>query len=181
MLAIAVAAGLAGADVSPAQTAPDAPRVVIEMFTSQGCSSCPPADALLGELAKRRDVVAISLPVDYWDYLGWKDTLADKSFSDRQKLYGKSRGDRQVYTPQAVINGAAHAVGSDRIAIDSAIRVAQPLSVPVKLTRRDGGLRVEIGAAAASGWFRNWPGARWRSAGARTAGVRSAMSMWRAR
>ena len=101
---IALAAGLAGlAGLAPAQSpTPERPtlgcrcrpsRAVVELFTSQGCSSCPTADALLGKLAERDDIIALSLPVDYWDYLGWKDTLANPKFSERQNAYAKARGD----------------------------------------------------------------------------------------
>src|SRR3979411_1410028 len=76
------------------------PRAVVELFTSQGCSSCPPADKVIGELAKDPSIIALSMPIDYWDYLGWKDTLADSRFSARQKAYSRMRGDRDVYTPQ---------------------------------------------------------------------------------
>ena len=93
------------------------PRAVVELFTSQGCSSCPPADKIIGELAKDPSVIALSMPIDYWDYLGWKDTLADARFSARQKAYSQMRGDRDVYTPQVVVNGSAHLVGSDRVGI----------------------------------------------------------------
>ena len=78
------------------------PRAVVELFTSQGCSSCPPADKIIGELAKDPSIIALSMPIDYWDYLGWKDTLADSRFTARQKAYSQMRGDREVYTPQAV-------------------------------------------------------------------------------
>ncbi len=90
---------------------------VIELFTSQGCSSCPPADQLLGEMAGRDDVIALSFNVDYWDYLGWKDTLASPAHTKRQYAYARARGDNKVYTPQAVVNGLRHVVGSrpDRI------------------------------------------------------------------
>ena len=98
------------------------PRAVVELFTSQGCSSCPPADKVLGELAKDPSVIALSLPIDYWDYLGWKDTLADSRFSARQKAYSQMRGDRDVYTPQVIVNGAAHVIGSDRARIEGAIK-----------------------------------------------------------
>jgi hypothetical protein len=112
-------------------------RAVVELFTSQGCSSCPPADKLLGQLAANPDLVAITLPMDVWDYLGWKDTLADPRNTTRWKSYSKSRGDRQVYTPQTVINGAAHALGSDRAAIEKAIvksrQNPQVMSVQVQL------------------------------------------------
>src|ERR1700758_4333241 len=112
------------------------PRAVVELFTSQGCSSCPPADKIIGELAKDPSVIALSMPIDYWDYLGWKDTLADARFSARQKAYSRARGDREVYTPQAVINGSAHVIGSDREGIESAIGATAKtdgvMSVPVE-------------------------------------------------
>src|ERR1700761_4768947 len=101
------------------------PRAVVELFTSQGCSSCPPADKVIGELAKDPSVIALSMPIDYWDYLGWKDTLADSGFSARQKAYSKARGDREVYPPQAIINGSAHVVGSDRDGIENAIDMTE--------------------------------------------------------
>ena len=97
------------------------PRAVVELFTSQGCSSCPPADKILGELAKDPSMIAMSMPIDYWDYLGWKDTLADSRFCARQKAYSQVRGDREVYTPQAVVNGSVHVIGSDRAGIENAI------------------------------------------------------------
>ncbi len=97
------------------------PRALLELFTSQGCSSCPPADKLLGELASDPSVIAISVPIDYWDYLGWKDTLAIPGHSSRQRAYARVRGDRQVYTPQIVVNGTTHVLGSDRTAIERAI------------------------------------------------------------
>src|SRR5258707_6951060 len=113
------AAALAGLALSTPVMAE--PRAVMELFTSQGCSSCPPADKLLGELAEREDLLALSLPVDYWDYLGWKDTLASHDYSERQREYAQSRGDGDVYTPQAVINGSADVVGTDRTAIETAL------------------------------------------------------------
>lgn len=132
--------------------AQERPRAVIELFTSQGCSSCPPADKLMGELAKDSSLIVLSLPVDYWDYLGWKDTLAHSAFTYRQKAYSATRGDRQVYTPQAVVNGAIHAVGSDRAAIDKAIGATreQPsvLAVDLRIETREGGLRAVLPAAA---------------------------------
>jgi hypothetical protein len=114
------------------------PRAVVELFTSQGCSSCPAADHLLGELSKDPDVLALSLPIDYWDYLGWKDTLADARHTARQRAYSAMRGDRAVYTPQIVINGIAQALGSDKSAIERAVaqshRNAAVLSIPVTLS-----------------------------------------------
>ena len=121
--------------------AADQPRAVIELFTSQGCSSCPPADALLGKLSDDPSVIALSLAIDYWDYIGWKDTLALPGHANRQKAYSRVRGDRNIYTPQAVISGAAQAVGSDPADIERGIaesrRNAVTLSMPVSLTVAD--------------------------------------------
>jgi len=94
---------------------------VVELFTSQGCSSCPPADALLKKYINRPDVVALSFNVDYWDYLGWKDTLGKPAYSKRQRRYAIARGDGKVYTPQIVTNGMDHAVGSVRRQVDRAM------------------------------------------------------------
>ena len=123
-------------------------RVVVELFTSQGCSSCPAADKLLGELAKDPTVMPISLSVDYWDYLGWKDTLALPGHAKRQRAYAGVRGDRAVYTPQVVINGATHVLGSDKQAIERAVKEARANTqrVPVTVSIADGKLNVEIPA-----------------------------------
>lgn len=126
-------------------------KSVIELFTSQGCSSCPPADALLKHYAERTDVVALSLPVDYWDYLGWKDTLASPRNSQRQRAYAKSRGDGAVYTPQVVVNGVAHVVGSRAGEIEAAIaktdRAFQDHQVPVRFWREGSALVIQTGEA----------------------------------
>jgi hypothetical protein len=117
---------IAGLVLMVGSTTCDAGSVaVIELFTSQGCSSCPPADEILGELAKRSDVVALTLPVDYWDYLGWRDTLASHAFTERQRSYALARGDGQVYTPQVVVNGMAHAVGSRLADIEAAVEATR--------------------------------------------------------
>jgi hypothetical protein len=126
------------------------PRAVIELFTSQGCSSCPPADKLLGQFVSDPSLIPISLPIDYWDYLGWKDTLADPRNSARQRAYSRVRGDREVYTPQVVVNGSVHALGSDKDAIDAAIALSRKdgttLSLPVTMTLADGRLLVGVPA-----------------------------------
>ncbi len=145
-------ASLALALPAAAQTAvSEKPRAVIELFTSQGCSSCPPADKLMTELSRDPTLIVLTLPVDYWDYLGWKDTLAQPSFTYRQKSYSAMRGDRQVYTPQAVINGAAHAVGSERASIDKAILTTRAqagvLSVDVRIEKGDAGLKAVLSAS----------------------------------
>jgi len=114
------------------------PRAVIELFTSQGCSSCPAADQLLAELQADRSLIPLSLPIDYWDYLGWKDTLAIPGHTIRQKAYSQVRGDREIYTPQVVINGIAQAIGSDQAGIESAVAQTRnypsTLSVPVEVS-----------------------------------------------
>jgi hypothetical protein len=129
------------------------PRAVVELFTSQGCSSCPPADEIIGELAKDPNVIALSMPIEYWDYLGWKDTLADSRFSARQKAYSQMRGDRDVYTPQVIVNGSAKVVGSDRAGIDSAIQHTQKaagvMSVPVTMTLSGKHINVSVAASNA--------------------------------
>jgi hypothetical protein len=128
-------------------------RAVIELFTSQGCSSCPAADRLMAEFSHDHSLVALSLAVDYWDYLGWKDTLSLAAHTQRQRGYAKSRGDRQVYTPQAVINGVAHAIGSDRAAIDRAIAQSRAeqhaMEVAVSLSGADG--RITVGLPDSTG------------------------------
>jgi hypothetical protein len=134
--------------VAPHASAQAEPRAVIELFTSQGCSSCPAADKLLGELAADPSLVPISVPIDYWDYLGWKDTLADPRNTARQKGYAHVRGDGQIYTPQVVVNGSVHALGSDKSAIEQAIAKsrkngAMSLSA-VTLTLTDGKLNVAV-------------------------------------
>jgi hypothetical protein len=123
------------------------PRAVIELFTSQGCSSCPPADRLLGELTRDPSLLTLSLAVDYWDYLGWKDTLALHGHSNRERAYAEARGDREVYTPQVVVNGAVHVLGSDKSAIEAAIGQMQrrdALSLPVAIKIADGKVIVNV-------------------------------------
>ena len=128
------------------------PRAVVELFTSQGCSSCPPADRIIGELAKDPSVIALSMPIDYWDYLGWKDTLADSRFSARQKAYSQARGDRDVYTPQVIVNGSVHVIGSDRAKIEGAMadtsKADGVMSVPVSIALA--GKQVTVSVAAST-------------------------------
>jgi hypothetical protein len=136
------------ARAEPPANARAEPRAVIELFTSQGCSSCPAADKVLGELAADRSLVPISVPIDYWDYLGWKDTLADPRNTARQKAYAHARGDGQVYTPQVVVNGSVHALGSDKAAIELAIAKSRKVGAmslsPVTLAFGDGRLNVAV-------------------------------------
>jgi hypothetical protein len=131
------------------------PRAVIELFTSQGCSACPAADKLLADFAKDPTLVPLTLAIDYWDYLGWKDTLALAGHARRQKAYSLMRGDREVYTPQVVVNGTIQARGSDRSGIEEAIsesrRNAATLSLPLTLSIADGRLTVAAPAAPNDG------------------------------
>ena len=126
----------------------DPPRAVVELFTSQGCSSCPPADAVLADLARQKDIVALSFPVNYWDYLGWKDTLAHAAFTERQKAYAHARSDRQVFTPQMIVNGRKSCVGSDRAQIEKSIQAASDgrnaLPVNVDLSEQNGVVSISI-------------------------------------
>lgn len=129
-------------------------KAVIELYTSQGCSSCPPADRLVGTLVDRDDVIALTFPVDYWDYLGWKDTLASPANSARQRAYARARGDGQVYTPQIVIDGRSHAVGSHSSAIKRAITKsnsnAAGARIPLELSIEGDTLVVTAGEAPAN-------------------------------
>jgi hypothetical protein len=114
------------------------PEKVIELFTSQGCSSCPPADRLAERLVEQEDdILTVLLPVDYWDYLGWKDTLASPAHSQRQRAYAARRGDRSVYTPQMVVNGDEHVVGSRERDVRAALARTEPFTADVDLKISD--------------------------------------------
>lgn len=94
------------------------PVAVLELFTSQGCSSCPPADEILGELAKDKRFITLAYHVDYWNYIGWEDTFSQKAHSDLQRQYARANGEKRIYTPQMIINGRTDVVGSYRDEID---------------------------------------------------------------
>ena len=138
-----------------AVTAQNGP-VVIELFTSQGCSSCPPADAMLHDLAKRDDVIALALHVDYWDYLGWRDEFAHPAFSHRQSQYAHTWRKRTVFTPQMVIQGGEYMAGNQAATILQEISRAQgrPARAEIEATRQGGRAAITIrpltGAQAAS-------------------------------
>lgn len=162
LLALAAAAALACA-ARPAAAQIQGP--VVELYTSQGCSSCPPADALLGELARRDDLVALSFHVAYWDYIGWKDTFAVPANAERQKRYAETLKARRVYTPQMVIDGAAHEVGSDRAAVLAEIdRARARPRLDVSLRREDGHVVLRLPAGPADGdatiWLARYDDAR---------------------
>ena len=122
--------------------------VVVELYTSQGCSSCPPADALLGKLAKKDGVIALSLHVDYWDYLGWKDEFANPAFTQRQRRYASVAGSSMIYTPQMVIGGVDHIVGTKGmdLADEVARHLAKPETVDLATQRKGGAIMVRAKA-----------------------------------
>ena len=123
------------------------PRAVVELFTSQGCSSCPKADAMFNELGKRSDVIALAWHVDYWDYIGWPDTFGAAENSDRQRGYAEGWGSARIYTPQMVINGRTGVVGSRDREVAGAIEAAV-LSLPVAVTLKSDMVEVTIGPQA---------------------------------
>ncbi len=124
--------------------------VVVELFTSQGCSSCPPADRFLAELSKTEDVIALAWHVDYWDYLGWVDKFADPSHTERQKHYARSMGEKMIYTPQVIVDGMSHTVGSDAARVLKLINFARDHEPQIELSaKRDDGM-ITIRAEAVS-------------------------------
>ena len=144
------AAALAAAAASPV-SAQEAAPVVVELYTSQGCSSCPPADALFGELTREPGIVALSFHVDYWNYLGWSDPFSNKKFTYRQKGYAMSFRQTGVYTPQMVIQGRRGEVGSDRRSVMQAIadaRKVKPAATVLLETLGGNRLRATVTAAA---------------------------------
>ncbi len=142
----AVAAALIAVPAAGAEVR-DHPKAVLELFTSQGCSSCPPADAKLSELGKQPDVIALAYHVDYWDYIGWADTFGAKLNTDRQKAYAQSWGSSMIYTPELVVNGAKGVVGSRDNEVSSALAAAS-LGVPVAIVLDGDMLDVTVGPQA---------------------------------
>jgi hypothetical protein len=129
--------------------------VLVELFTSQGCSSCPPADQILGELQKREDVVALSFSIDYWDYVGWRDTLATRENTLRQQAYEKVLASHRVYTPQMVVDGAQDVVGNQRkdviAAVERRLNETRGKRVPIVITQKGDEVQVRIGALPGGG------------------------------
>ena len=148
--ALVLAALACAAGVSSALAQSVGPKTVVELFTSQGCASCPPADEKLVELSRDPDILALTLPVDYWDYLGWQDTLAHPDHTARQRGYAAARGDRMVFTPQMVVNGAFACIGSKPQEVAAALEKAQaqdaPVSVPVSVDVAGGEAEIRVGA-----------------------------------
>lgn len=142
---IAAALGLAtlAASLQAAQAQTVRPKAVVELFTSQGCASCPPADALLTSLAEEGDVIALAYHVDYWDYVGWQDTFGSEDYSDRQRDYAKGWGSSRIYTPQMVVNGSKAVVGSRRGEVHAALADAR-MPLDVELTNQGDMLRIVI-------------------------------------
>jgi hypothetical protein len=140
-LSLAALAVLCGSAAASAQTRP----LVLELFTSQGCSSCPPADAYLGQLSARPDVVALAFHVDYWDELGWRDRFALPQSVARQDIYARNLHRASVYTPELVIDGRTDAVGADGRAVANAL-AAQRTGAPLTVSLQAAELLVGVGA-----------------------------------
>ncbi|MCV9945969.1 MULTISPECIES: thioredoxin family protein [unclassified Rhizobium] len=134
----------------PLQAEDGTPKGVVELFTSQGCSSCPPADAAFRKLVNQGDVIALAYHVDYWNYLGWADTLSSKENTERQYGYAKTMGRSNVYTPQAIVNGRDHLAGADLNGINTKIDTysseGNGLTVPISAAMRGDELEIKIGA-----------------------------------
>lgn len=153
---LALTAGVVTSLMAKSAQATSHPAVVVELFTSQGCSSCPPADALLEELRSMPGVTALTYHVDYWDYLGWRDTLGDPEYSQRQYDYAKARGDMDVYTPQMIVNGETHMVGSSRQRVLESLDKARQAKWPVPLTLSDGPKQLVINIGEGEGDATLW-------------------------
>jgi hypothetical protein len=121
-----------GAAAVAQDTAAQSP-VVVELFTSQGCSACPPADGIVSDLAAREDVIALSLHVDYWNYLGWEDTFSQAVFTERQYAYGRAAGSTVVYTPQIIVGGQDRVMGARAMEVADQIAAHRALPDPVAL------------------------------------------------
>jgi hypothetical protein len=127
--------------------------VVVELFTSQGCSACPPADELLADIAEREGVIALALHVDYWDYIGWKDSFAQPRFTQRQKAYARANHDRSVFTPQIIVGGQDRVMGAKAMKVMDLIaaHAQAPQPVSLSLSRNAGRLTVALSAERAMG------------------------------
>jgi hypothetical protein len=126
------------------------PVVVVELYTSQGCSSCPPADAFMAELVNNPQVIALSLHVDYWDYIGWKDQFANPAFTERQKAYARAIGSRTIYTPQMIVAGADRVEGNDPAAVSAYVTAHLANDHGVTLSLQRNGDQLVISAVSES-------------------------------
>ena len=119
--------------------------MVVELFTSQGCSSCPDADAMLAELAEREDIIALALHVDYWDYIGWEDPFGDPAHAERQRTYAHQAGRKSVYTPEMIVQGQTDIVGAKPMKLSEAIakHAAMPAKVALKVGREGDSLTIQ--------------------------------------
>lgn len=144
-IVLLVAPATAQSVLRPLDRVPGGSLVVVELFTSQGCASCPAADSILEELAQVEGVLPLALHVDYWDYIGWRDTFGSPLFTARQQAYARAAGDRMVFTPQMVIAGRDRVLGSDPMAIMGIIglHAARPAPVMLDLTRDGSDLRID--------------------------------------
>lgn len=138
MAAMLASVTILSANVGAAQTNP----VVVELYTSQGCSSCPPADEMMRTLAGRDDIIALSLHVDYWDYIGWKDVFGSPAFTRRQHGYANAANARTVYTPQFIIGGADFVVGAKSMELMDAVAAQRPSGIALNLSRSGNQLRI---------------------------------------
>ncbi|HZY69131.1 MAG TPA: DUF1223 domain-containing protein [Devosia sp.] len=131
------------------------PKAVVELFTSQGCSSCPEADAKFAELDARPDLIALAWHVDYWDYIGWSDTFGTEANSDRQRAYAESWGSSRIYTPQLIVNGLKGVVGSRDSEVEGALAEAK-LALPIGVEIKGDMLKVSVSAQPGTGPAMVW-------------------------
>lgn len=153
MLWIALFALAGGCTASPSAAIDTANPTVVELYQSQGCSSCPPADAVLNSLADRADVLALSFAVTYWDQLGWKDTFASPAFTQRQWDYARAAGRTYVATPQIVVNGRGAVTGGDRAQVDEAIHRFSRAGAGPAIVREGAAITIGVGKGNAIAWL----------------------------
>lgn len=150
MIAASALAAAAQTTLSATNAPVDEAPVVVELFTSQGCAACPPADAMLADLAAMENVIPLALHVDYWDYIGWEDTFGSPRFTARQQAYAMAAGERMVYTPQLIVGGRDRVIGADPMAVMSLVlaHAEIPQAVDLSLTRGPDGFVIAAAAPA---------------------------------
>lgn len=151
MKAFVLLAGVAGLALTAGGAAAQERTVVVELFTSQGCSACPPADAMLRELAGMEGVIPLALHVDYWDYIGWQDTFGSPRYTARQQAYAMAAGERMVYTPQIIVGGRDAVIGADPMAVMAFVRAhaATATGIELALVRQGDSLQISADTDAA--------------------------------